>query len=627
MICTGGTLFCTDAGDADPDVCDGMDNDCNPATLDDSQDPLLGDPCDGGDLDLCKEGVRVCTAGTLSCNDNNDVDVEICDGVDNDCNPATLDGSQDPLLGNPCDGNDADLCKEGENVCVGGSLGCTDVNDIDVESCDGVDNDCNPLTPDGSQDPNLGAACDGDDADACKEGVRICTAGTLSCNDPNDVDVELCDGVDNDCLPSTADGSQDPQLGKACDGNDADLCKEGFNLCAGGNLICDDPGDIDLDVCDGVDNDCNPATQDGSQDPQLLTSCDGSDLDKCNEGIRICQGGSLFCNDPNDVDKDVCDGVDNDCNPNTADGSQDPQLGLVCDGDDADLCKEGNQVCANGVIGCNDPNDLDLEVCDGADNDCNPATSDGSQDSQLGAACDGTDPDLCKEGSKLCSGGNMICNDTNDLDLEYCDGVDNDCNPNTADGSQDPQLNVSCDGNDADLCKEGGKICSGGNLVCNDPNTVTLDVCDGSDNDCNPNTKDGSQAVSAWSSSCSGAAAKKVSVGKVSSQVVATGGFNRVSPLDWIQFAFTAPPGSTNFQRSLTLSGNGYRMVAYTACNTVFPGCGTSLTTWSTSYAYSHGIGCCSDGLAKPNTVRIKVFRSSITNTCESYSITAKNTW
>ncbi|HIA04378.1 MAG TPA: hypothetical protein EYN66_21210, partial [Myxococcales bacterium] len=503
FLCTNGALVCNDANDADPELCDGQDNDCDPSTLDGSEDPQLDAACDGNDADLCEEGKKVCIAGSLSCNDANDVNLETCDSLDNDCNPATVDGSQDPQLNLVCDGDDADLCKEGLLLCTGGSLSCSDLNDVDLEICDLTDNDCNPETVDGSGDPQLNAVCDGNDADLCNEGKKVCTAGSLTCDDPNDADPDICDGENNDCNPATADGSGDPQFGAACDGTDADACEEGNKVCTGGTLVCDDPNDVDLEVCDGQDNDCKASTVDGSQDPQLGVDCDGNDADLCNEGTRICTAGSLVCNDPNDVDLELCGGGDQDCNPATADGSQEPQLGAPCDGNDADLCKEGTRVCVSGSMICNDPNDVDLDLCGGGDQDCNPATADGSQHPQFGNACDGNDADLCNEGTRVCSGTNLICNDPNDVDLDLCGGGDQDCNPATVDGSGESQFGNACDGTDTDLCKEGTRVCSGTNLVCNDANDVDLDLCGGGDQDCNPATVDGS-GESQFGVSCDG---------------------------------------------------------------------------------------------------------------------------
>ncbi len=65
------------------EICDGLDNDCDGDT---DEDFGLNVPCDGADADDCLEGFTVCnSAGSdVSCTDPNDADPELCDGVDND---------------------------------------------------------------------------------------------------------------------------------------------------------------------------------------------------------------------------------------------------------------------------------------------------------------------------------------------------------------------------------------------------------------------------------------------------------------------------------------------------------------------------------------------------------------
>jgi hypothetical protein len=257
---------------------------------------------------------------------------------------------------------------------------------------------------------------------------------------------EICDGVDNDCDFFSADGSGDPLTGAACDGSDSDLCEEGTNMCDGGVLSCSDETSDLFDVCDGADNDCDASSADGSEDPLFGVACDGADSDLCQEGTNTCIGGTISCSDDTSDTLDVCDGADNDCDGSSADGTEDPLVGVACDGADSDLCEEGTNSCNGGSISCSDVTSDTLDVCDGVDNDCDSSSADGAEDPLLGAACDGADSDLCLEGSNNCSGGSIVCSDTTGNTVEACNGVDDDC-----DGSTDEDFNR----NDNPLCVSG----------------------------------------------------------------------------------------------------------------------------------------------------------------------------
>ena len=493
LTCEGGALVCTDMSGDSLDVCDGEDNDCDPESPDGSADPEFGAPCESADdADSCEEDSFVCEGGEWICQDVEGATLEICDGLDNDCNEASADGSQDPDFNQPCDGDDADLCADGLRVCVEGTLTCTDSEASQSELCDGLDNDCDPTTPDGAGEPTLGAACDGEDGDLCEEGVIACVEGQLLCTDPNDDSPDVCDGEDNDCDPNTLDGVDDEAVGLACDGDDSDTCEDGVTACIDAQVLCVDAADPLIELCDGVDNDCDPSTVDGSGDPALGEACDGEgDQDLCAEGERVCVDGALTCDDPGDDDPDLCDGVDNDCNALTPDGLHDPQLDAPCDGADSDLCEEGTLACVAGALTCDDVADDDIELCDGLDNDCDPATVDGEGDPNLTAPCDGDDADLCQEGALVCAEGALLCDDPNDEDLELCDGEDNDCNPATPDGLNEPSLNAECDGDDADLCVEGLTLCHEGQLICDEAADDDSELCDGQDNDCDASVDEG----------------------------------------------------------------------------------------------------------------------------------------
>ncbi|MCS6799330.1 MAG: MopE-related protein [Myxococcota bacterium] len=169
------------------------------------------------------------------------------------CPPGWHDANDDP----------SDTC---EYPCVPSSPA--------TERCDGVDNDCDPDTPDGLEDAELGAACDGADEDHCREGRFACVGARLVCDDTTDTSVEHCDGEDDDCdgevdeeavdaRPFYVDGDFDrhgspEQLARAC--------RAGPGLVERGD-DCDDadrdrhPGA--LETCNGVDDDCDGEVDEG----------------------------------------------------------------------------------------------------------------------------------------------------------------------------------------------------------------------------------------------------------------------------------------------------------------------------------------------------------------------------
>jgi hypothetical protein len=208
--------------------------------------------------------------------------VEICDGLDNNCNGTVDEGfdfQNDTANCGAC--NNActypfatascvmGVCQQG--ACLDGyydrdpnvpgcETACQKTNG-GVEICDGLDNDCNGLV-----DDNVGAA-----TITCKsKGVCMGTTPTCNgasgwvCNYPSATYQETedttkgCDGLDNDC-----DGLVDEafDIGKAC--------TVGSGPCAGtGTWVCDNtqtsghkcngqmktPG---VEVCNGVDDNCN----------------------------------------------------------------------------------------------------------------------------------------------------------------------------------------------------------------------------------------------------------------------------------------------------------------------------------------------------------------------------------
>ena len=88
-------------------------------------------------------------------------------------------------------------CDDATALRTGGVVVCSDTSGSNLETCNGADDDCDGSVDEGN--PGGGVACDGADGDTCAEGVTVCTAGTLTCNDSTGTTVETCNGVDDDC--------------------------------------------------------------------------------------------------------------------------------------------------------------------------------------------------------------------------------------------------------------------------------------------------------------------------------------------------------------------------------------------------------------------------------------------
>jgi hypothetical protein len=219
----------------------------------------------------CTSGMGVCQrTGMTECSDDGTTtqcdavpgtgSTESCNGLDDDCDGPSDEGF---MVGSACDGGDGDLCNEGVISCSGGGAVCSDATGTTVDLCGGGDEDCDTASADGSEDPQVGVLCDGGDSDLCIEGQRVCTSGTLQCNDTSGSTVDLCNNFDDDCDTGSVDGSEDPQVGTTCDGADTDACIEGVRSCQSGGLVCSDNTSSTSEVCGTGDDDCDGATDEG----------------------------------------------------------------------------------------------------------------------------------------------------------------------------------------------------------------------------------------------------------------------------------------------------------------------------------------------------------------------------
>ncbi|MDA3863995.1 MAG: MopE-related protein [Deltaproteobacteria bacterium] len=423
----------------------------------------VGDPCES-DTGECTPGTTVCDEGAIICQGFIGPQPEVCEGFDNDCD-GTVDNS--PIdEGGSCGTNEG-ICTQGSYVCSGGSLVCSGNTSPEPEICDGSDNDC-----DGIIDNNLtdtGSAC-GSDQGECQSGVTACISGTLECQGEIAPVSEICDGLDNDCNGASDDSPID--VGEFC-GSDTGECEAGLTVCESGVIVCSGAVESQPEACDGLDNDCNGLIDDNTPDEGDVC---GNSTGQCQAGTLVCSGGSYICQGSTEPQPEACDGLDNDC-----DGTVDNNLtdtGDQC-GSDTGECQSGVYDCISGSLTCVGSIGPQIEACDGLDNDCNGNIDDNPQD--INQPC-GEDTGTCTPGMTVCIDGNVECQNSMGPETEQCDGLDNNCN-GLIDESN-PEGGEICGVSDTGICEMGVTVCQNGTLSCQGSTDPQPEVCNNLDDNC-----------------------------------------------------------------------------------------------------------------------------------------------
>ena len=465
-----------------PDICDGIDNDCD-GLIDEQPTTYFVDADDDGFGDNENTIVAGCdppngTSATGGDCDDADPEIfpgapELCNSIDDDCNGIVDDGAGIEYF------IDADEDGFGENGS--GQFSCTplpdmviidgDCNDADssvfpgaTELCDGIDQACNG----GNETwyPDL----DGDGYGAEVSPVYACTqpadhvAQSGDCDDANDqrypdgpIPCPVCGPLDIAIILN------DPQflmnMSGACTldclgSNDQVAC---FTNCIVNNSGLSD----NCAECIAVRQVC------------LFTECAVCLFDPGSAACQACMANTT-CNS----DFALCSGLTD----NDGDGSFPP---FDCDDDAASVFPGAN------------------EICDGLDNDCNGQVDDGisfiyytdADGDGYGVDGTGVQGDCDQPPGTATNGGD--CDDADDTAYpgatELCDGIDNDCDGETDDSAGTLYYtDADGDGYGADITATysctpiPGAVTSGGD--CND-NDISIhpgaaDPCDAIDQDC-----------------------------------------------------------------------------------------------------------------------------------------------
>jgi hypothetical protein len=355
--------------------CDSVDNDCDGSTDENFSVTLMNGTLVVGVGQAC--GVGACTGGSTVCRSDKTATIcptesaasaEVCNGSDDDCDgltDAADSGSivggffvnDQPLCGNQqgvCSGSrkTANRCQAGQwNACTDGDYATfTPYYDAGIERrCDGRDNDCDGSTDEdfavtllnGGTVTGVGKACG---TGACAGGTTACRTDQTgaTCPTESSASSERCDGVDNDCdgLTDSLDANSitngffnadqpacDLQSG-VCAGakKSAFLCVSGvWQACGSAAYITNNTNyQVATETaCDGMDNDCDGATD----ETFLFVGLDGATIrgvgaacgaGRCGGGYSACRADKLGTYCPTEQSPgpttETCNGQDEDCN-------------------------------------------------------------------------------------------------------------------------------------------------------------------------------------------------------------------------------------------------------------------------------------------------------------------------
>lgn len=149
------------------------------------------------------------------------------------------------------------------------------------------------------------------------------------------------------------------------------------------NTICVGFIDKQLDLCDGIDNDCNTLVDDGWLNSERFyydprNTCNDDVMGVCFYSSEICIEGQFVCVPPSNYGPEQCDGLDNDCDGDVDEDTQEDPI--FSDGEryvytaepdtiNIGECRAGYKECVDGVVSIRNMRTPVPEICGNDDDD------------------------------------------------------------------------------------------------------------------------------------------------------------------------------------------------------------------------------------------------------------------
>ena len=561
-----------DCNDSDPlinpsvsDLCDGIDNNCNGIQDEDSNSETYYFDNDGDGYGSTNNVLTSCIELPNyvllpgDCDDNNENinpdSPELCDGLDNNCDGFADENGTDTVFYRDADGDGYGIESNSLTACeqpigfVPQAGDCNDtnpnINPDGTELCDDIDNNCNGLTDENTNETTFYRDADGDGFGITADSQIACApptgyvleAGDCDDNNPNvnPATAELCDQLDNNCDGLVDENVSDQEFYRDADGDGYGSTSDFITACSEPLGYTKEAGDCDdsnpdihpaaQDPCDGLDNNCNNSIDEDAVVQTYYLDQDGDGYGNNNDTVESCtppfgyvlQGGD--CDDsnenvhPNGVE--LCDQLDNNCN-----GELDENVNETVFYRDADRDGYGNPdntfvAClppTGFVLQAGDCNDGDSDInpgtpdlCDGLDNNCNGSLDEDAvmQAYYLDNDGDGFGNDNSRLDDCMLPADNYVlqggdCNDDNENihpnSEEFCDQIDNNCNGTIDENVLETTYYRDSDGDGFGLTNETlvdcvqpvGYATTPGDCDDNNPevNPTAPEVCDNIDNNC-----------------------------------------------------------------------------------------------------------------------------------------------